>query len=32
MIALGADGCAAFIKGGSPGSANAVRLAKWVTP
>jgi hypothetical protein len=28
MIALGADGCAAFICGGSPGSTSAVRLAK----
>ena len=28
MIALGADGCAAFIRGGSPGSARAVRLAR----
>src|SRR5271169_5984018 len=28
MIALGADGCAAFIRGGSPGSTHAVRLAK----
>jgi YspA, cpYpsA-related SLOG family len=28
MIALGADGCAAFISGGSPGSTSAVRLAK----
>jgi len=27
MIALGADGCAAFIRGGSPGSASTVRLA-----
>jgi hypothetical protein len=27
MIALGADGCAAFIRGGSPGSTSAVRLA-----
>jgi hypothetical protein len=28
MIALGADGCAAFIRGASPGSTSAVRLAK----
>ena len=28
MVALGADGCAAFIRGGSPGSTNAVRLAR----
>ena len=28
MIALGADGCAAFIRGGSPGSTSAVRLAR----
>ena len=28
MIALGADGCAAFIRGGSPGSTQAVRLAR----
>jgi hypothetical protein len=27
MIASGADGCAAFIRGGSPGSTSAVRLA-----
>jgi YspA, cpYpsA-related SLOG family len=27
MIALGADGCAAFIRGRSPGSTSAVRLA-----
>jgi hypothetical protein len=27
MIASGADGCAAFIRGGSPGSTGAVRLA-----
>ena len=27
MIALGADGCTAFIRGGSPGSTGAVRLA-----
>jgi hypothetical protein len=27
MIALGADGCAAFIRGGSPGSTSTVRLA-----
>jgi hypothetical protein len=27
MIALGADGCAAFILGGSPGSTRTVRLA-----
>ena len=28
MVALGADGCAAFIRGGSPGSTHAVRLAR----
>ena len=28
MIALGADVCAAFIRGGSPGSTSAVRLAR----
>jgi YspA, cpYpsA-related SLOG family len=28
MIALGADGCAAFIRGGSPGSTDAVRQAR----
>jgi hypothetical protein len=28
MIALGADGCAAFIRGGSPGSTGTVRLAR----
>jgi hypothetical protein len=28
MIALGADGCAAFIRGGSTGSTNTVQLAK----
>jgi len=28
MIALGADGCAAFIRGGSPGSTSTVRLAR----
>jgi hypothetical protein len=28
MIALGADGCAAFIRGGSAGSTSAVRLAR----
>jgi YspA, cpYpsA-related SLOG family len=28
MIALGADGCAAFVRGGSPGSSSAVRLAR----
>jgi hypothetical protein len=28
IIALGADGCAAFIRGGSPGSTDAVRLAR----
>ena len=28
MIALGADGCAAFIRGGSPGSTHAVQLAR----
>jgi hypothetical protein len=28
MIALGADGCAEFIRSGSPGSTSAVRLAK----
>jgi hypothetical protein len=28
MIALGADGCAAFIRGASPGSTHAVRLAR----
>jgi hypothetical protein len=28
MIALGADGCAAFIRDGSPGSTSAVRLAR----
>ena len=28
MIAQGADGCAAFIRGGSPGSTSAVRLAR----
>jgi YspA, cpYpsA-related SLOG family len=28
MITLGADGCAAFIRGGSPGSTQAVRLAR----
>jgi YspA, cpYpsA-related SLOG family len=27
MVALGADGCAAFIRGRSPGSTSAVRLA-----
>ena len=27
MIALGAGGCAAFIRGGSPGSTSTVRLA-----
>jgi hypothetical protein len=27
IIALGADGCAAFIRGGSPSSTNVVRLA-----
>lgn len=27
MTALGADGCAAFIRGRSPGSTSAVRLA-----
>ena len=27
MIALGADGCTAFIRGGSPGSTSTVRLA-----
>ena len=27
MIALSADGCAAFIRGGSPGSTSTVRLA-----
>jgi YspA, cpYpsA-related SLOG family len=28
MITLGADGCAAFIRGGSPASTSAVRLAR----
>jgi hypothetical protein len=28
MIALGADGCAAFIRGGSPGSTHTVQLAR----
>ena len=28
MIALGADGCAAFIRGGSPGSTSAAQLAR----
>jgi YspA, cpYpsA-related SLOG family len=28
MIALRADGCAAFIRGGSPGSTSTVRLAR----
>jgi YspA, cpYpsA-related SLOG family len=28
MIALGADGCAAFIRGGSPGSTNVLGLAR----
>jgi hypothetical protein len=28
MIALGADGCAAFIRGASPGSTDTVRLAR----
>jgi hypothetical protein len=28
MIALGADGCAAFIRSGSPGSTHAVQLAR----
>jgi hypothetical protein len=28
MIALGADGCAAFIRGGSRGSTQAARLAR----
>jgi hypothetical protein len=28
MIALGADGCAAFIRGDSPGSTSAVRMAR----
>jgi hypothetical protein len=28
MIARGADGCAAFIRGGSPGSTDTVRLAR----
>jgi YspA, cpYpsA-related SLOG family len=28
MIALGADGCAGLIRGGSPGSTSAVRLAR----
>ena len=28
MIAMGADGCAAFIRGESPGSTGAVRLAR----
>ena len=28
MIALGTDGCAAFIRGGSPGSTGTVRLAR----
>ncbi len=28
MIALGADGCAAFIRGASPGSTSTARLAK----
>jgi YspA, cpYpsA-related SLOG family len=28
MIALGADGCAAFIRGASPGGTNTVRLAR----
>jgi hypothetical protein len=28
MIALGADGCAAFIRGSSPGSTSVVRLAR----
>jgi hypothetical protein len=28
MVALGADGYAAFIRGGSPGSTSAVRLAR----
>ena len=28
MIALGADGCAAFIRDGSPGSTSTVRLAR----
>jgi hypothetical protein len=28
MIALGADGCAAFIRGDSPGSTRTVRLAR----
>jgi hypothetical protein len=28
MIALGADGCAAFVRGSSPGSTSAVRLAR----
>lgn len=27
MIALGEGGCVAFIRGGSPGAASAVRLA-----
>ena len=27
IIALGADGCAEFVRGGSPGSTSAVRLA-----
>jgi YspA, cpYpsA-related SLOG family len=30
MIALGADGCAAFIRGGSRGSTTTVRLARAV--
>jgi hypothetical protein len=30
MIALGADGCTAFIRGGSPGRTSTVRLARAV--
>ena len=30
-IALGADGCAAFVRGGSPGSTSAVQLARAYT-
>ena len=38
MIATGADGCIAFIRGGSPGSSATVAMAKaagipvWLTP
>jgi hypothetical protein len=28
MIALGADGCATFIRGGSPGSTSTIQLAR----